>query len=520
MDAQEPLVSPARTFRAPEGGDLQAVKAWIQAQQSFVRGWLRQQQLKVASPPLRRLEISHGLVRLLLAGGDGLQSLLDQFVHLDEQSILRMVPQITDVVVLGSGSLDLRQCQMLRRFLLCLCSNSQHAALHVCFYLRAMTQQEEPGHHRGSSGSSPQPSSEVWAAHALALAQQIEDIVAAGLSHSMHLGLPAADNASFNAYISPVVVHSGCGPVPPNDAERRSVPPREGRGGDYPSGTAAGPVDRLVHLRQTLDFVKKLADACVDLMPVAREARSAALQASLERLEEQWVPGAWLPVGTEGMRRHAVQALLPSEAVAVSTNKHCPAILHLLVLLPLAAPVAGLANPRLSLSSLSGLSSLSDVQPLSAWLSVGGASPSAGPARTLRAPRDLSTAASAASVDGASLSCPPEAAAGTAPLPPAGSGPTVGSSPYDVDALAVEVDRHAGDDPDAGSHPYTDPYRDPLPLRASRGRLDSGGSAGGFAADSTSLEFEGGRDAAARRAYVYGEAWEEKQASRHGLGIG
>ena len=92
-------------------------------------------------------------------------------------------------------------------------------------------------------------------------------------------------------------------------------------------------MDRLTHLRQSLQAVKRLTDVCSVLVETPREHRASAMRDALAQVAPE-VGGAWLPVASVNLRHHALQTVLPHEAAAISTNKHCPVILFLPILVP------------------------------------------------------------------------------------------------------------------------------------------------------------------------------------------
>ena len=75
-------------------------------------------------------------------------------------------------------------------------------------------------------------------------------------------------------------------------------------------------------MQASLLFASKLTEACAELTAVPREARAAALRALLSQLSAEGVAeGCWLPTASRELRNHAVQSLLPQEAVPISTNR-------------------------------------------------------------------------------------------------------------------------------------------------------------------------------------------------------
>ena len=129
----EKLLLTIETGRDEIGGNVVRLKAWLSHQQHEVQGWLRKQQ------PLetRRLEAVHELLVVLHTGQGDVLAAIDQVARLDDQCLAHLVPQLCDVVLAGTGQLDEPGRELVRRALLALCSRSQHAALLVCWYLRA-----------------------------------------------------------------------------------------------------------------------------------------------------------------------------------------------------------------------------------------------------------------------------------------------------------------------------------------------------------------------------------------------
>lgn len=129
----EKLLSTIETGRDEIGGNVVRLKAWLSHQQHEVQGWLRKQQ------PIetRRLEAVHELLVVLHSGQGDVLAAIDQVARLDNQGLAQLVPQLCDVVLAGTGQLDEPGRELVRRALLALCSRSQHAALLVCWYLRA-----------------------------------------------------------------------------------------------------------------------------------------------------------------------------------------------------------------------------------------------------------------------------------------------------------------------------------------------------------------------------------------------
>ena len=129
----EKLLSTIETGRDEIGGNVVRLKAWLSHQQHEVQGWLRKQQ------PLetRRLEAVHELLVVLHTGQGDVLAAIDQVARLDDQCLAQLVPQLCDVLLAGTGQLDEPGRELVRRALLALCRRSQHAALLVCWYLRA-----------------------------------------------------------------------------------------------------------------------------------------------------------------------------------------------------------------------------------------------------------------------------------------------------------------------------------------------------------------------------------------------
>ena len=129
----EKLLLTIETGRDEIGGNVVRLKAWLSHQQHEVQGWLRKQQ------PLetRRLEAVHELLVVLHTGQGDVLAAIDQVARLDDQCLAQLVPQLCDVLLAGTGQLDEAGRELVRRALLALCRRSQHAALLVCWYLRA-----------------------------------------------------------------------------------------------------------------------------------------------------------------------------------------------------------------------------------------------------------------------------------------------------------------------------------------------------------------------------------------------
>lgn len=144
--ATDPMWTPTREIATPEhldrllstfdsiredGGDNVAkARTWLNAQQRAVAAWLRKQQLNATAPPLRRLDVSHSCVSHLLCGGDGFAELLLHCEQsLDERAVVRLLPQLCDVLVLGVGSLAPSDRVLLRRFLLARCVGREPVSL-------------------------------------------------------------------------------------------------------------------------------------------------------------------------------------------------------------------------------------------------------------------------------------------------------------------------------------------------------------------------------------------------------
>ena len=160
------LLSTIETLREESGDNVQKLKAWVQEQQRcasqpnrrrppLVQGspeslvtathvarcrglqaWIHKQQ----PVPTRRLDCVGCILHMLQGeqmSGDLLAS-LDSLMRLDEGTLLSYLPLLCDAVVLDTGYLSQEQRASVRAFLLSYAAASQHAALHICWYLRAM----------------------------------------------------------------------------------------------------------------------------------------------------------------------------------------------------------------------------------------------------------------------------------------------------------------------------------------------------------------------------------------------
>ena len=332
------------------------------AQQRAVQTWIRTHQ------PLetRRLEAQHAVL-LHLTGeatdetGD-LPAALTALYRLDEQAAAQLLPQLLDALVMQPAAVTDEMRRAVRSFVILLAGESQHAALLVCWYLRALmspptrpapdSPKASRGHRRARSGGSSRDlppgyaaSADARAYHALQLIQQMEELLAT--APPPETGSPSADTAATAAAAAasaerplrpaspPLSPHDSMPPAPGYRKVRASAgeqsPQRAAASSD---GGGGGGVRRLDHLRKSLAFAQQLSDLCASLLAHPKEARAAVLRAGLGGMPEGDVRGAWLPVAHSELRNHAVNGMLPQEAVAISTNKHCPAMLYLPVLQP------------------------------------------------------------------------------------------------------------------------------------------------------------------------------------------
>ena len=151
--------------KGEESGDNVAkLRNWLVAQQRAVQTWIRTHQ------PLetRRLEAQHAVL-LHLTGeatdetGD-LPAALTALYRLDEQAAAQLLPQLLDALVMQPAAVTDEMRRAVRSFVILLAGESQHAALLVCWYLRALmspptrpapdSPKASRGHRRARSGGS------------------------------------------------------------------------------------------------------------------------------------------------------------------------------------------------------------------------------------------------------------------------------------------------------------------------------------------------------------------------------
>ena len=374
LDTIEHLQGGAHDAVDSESSDsMTKLRAWMHAQQREVLAWVSR---RPSQPQARRLDAARALATLLLRAEGDVDQVVHQLARLDEPSLLVLLPHICDALVLQCGPMGAESCQAQRQrlcaFVLQLCVASQHVALHVCWYIRAMmtpmprdggsVSDESPrigrrghenrreaspaaaaagsvgrpsdrrsnagsGHHRRSSSGSyrTSASSDMRSMRALALMRQVEDAIRKGG------GAACAGTAS--SYAAP-----SCG-----DGGTSTTGTAHAAAAVDVIKAAGGLLDRVEHLQRNLAMVKGMTDACGKLVTLARETRASALEAALCKMSTSAPLGSWLPVGPAACTNHAVQSVLPSEAVVISTNKHCPIILFFPVLLCAdeAPPTAG-----------------------------------------------------------------------------------------------------------------------------------------------------------------------------------
>ncbi len=338
------LLATIEGMREESGENVQKLRAWLAAQQREMSAWLRKQAPVHARrhAALARLGACHAVTQLLHAGEGDAAHVLHELLRLDEGAVIGLLPQMCDVLVLRCGALPDRERLVLRAFLIHLCTTSQHIALHVCWYLRALVPPQSAarslprsprahkrsasasnlGHRRtGSAGTiglhrraSSRPAvaqptaAETRAAHAHALARQLEEAIAS----ARDVAEPTQDAGGPSRSPGAPPPTPPPPPSPTPTATPMATPPRAAE-------SSAG-VDRLAHLRLSLLLAARLAGVCESLLRTPRDERADALRAALGPFAEAPPRGAWLPVGG-ALRHHAVHSFLPDEAVAISTNK-------------------------------------------------------------------------------------------------------------------------------------------------------------------------------------------------------
>ena len=159
-DQLQRLLATIEALREESGENVSKLKAWLSAQQKGVQAWLHKHQ------PLhtRRLECTHTVLTILQLGAGDLGRALNALQLADDNSLLLILPQLCDAIVQQTTALSPEQRAVLRAFLLRYAATSQHAALHIYWYIRAAMpstpraapDSPKPGRHRrnNSGGSS------------------------------------------------------------------------------------------------------------------------------------------------------------------------------------------------------------------------------------------------------------------------------------------------------------------------------------------------------------------------------